>query len=267
MKRSGFLQGWTVMINPNLLGLKLAQMSFEVPSLRTKPDLIEQLKLLPGSFVLVDCFGASLFLSFLYRDEDSYQKHIELVRRMSKTTNLVCQRTPIPESRGVLTETDWGIVRTLQQNPRKSYGVIATKLGVSSRTVRRRLQRMIDDRAIFILPSMNPAALEGVIQADLLVSYENPKSKGEVDQRIMAIWDDYLARAEVGGPDSSFFNLFIKNISQAQEVLEWLNSQSGVKSTRIDLIQDRFELYASLNSELKGKLKRITAAPPETNRS
>jgi len=261
MKRSGFLQGWTVMANPTLVGLRLAQISFDVPSLGAKPDLVEQLKLMQGSFVLVDCFGTSLFLSFLYRDEESLQKQVELVRRMSKATNLVCQRTPIPESRGRLTETDWGIVRALQQDPRKSYGVIGAKLGVSSRTVRRRLQRMIENRAIFILPSMNPAALEGVIQADLLVSFKNPESKTEIDQKIMVIWADYLARAEVGSPETSFFNLFIKNVSQAQEVLQWVSGQPGVKNSRVDLIQKRFELYTSLNTELERKLQGILSAP------
>ena len=92
MERSGFLQHWMVLLNPTLLGLRLAQLSFDVHSLSAKHDLIEQLKLLPGSFVLVDCFGSSLFFSFLYRDEDSLQRQVELVRRMSKASNMVCVR-------------------------------------------------------------------------------------------------------------------------------------------------------------------------------
>jgi len=264
MERNGFLRYWMVMVNPTLLGLRGAQLSLDVPSPTDKHDLIEQLKLLPGSMVVVDCYGSSLFFGFFYRGGDSLQRQVDLVRRMSKTTNLVCTTIPTPECGIKLTETDWEIVRSLQNTPRKPYGTIARELRVSTRTVKRRLQRLISNRAIFILPSMNPSALEGVNQADLLVLYESPRSKAEVDWRIMALWDDYIARAELGARDSSFFNLFIKNVSKAQEVLDWVRQQPGVKSSRVDLVQNRYELYDALSKEFDIAIQRFPAPPIRT---
>ena len=261
IQSSGFLQYWVVLVNPRLLGLRIAQLLFDVSSPSTKYDLIEKLKLLPGALVLVNCFGSSLFFSFFYQDEDSLQRQVELVSRMSSAKDMVCTRPPIPECKIKLTATDWGIIRSLHRNPRKSYGTVGRELGVSSRTVKRRLQRMMNQRAVFILPSMNPRALEGVTQADLLVSYENPRSKAEIDGRLMTLWDDHLVRAEIGDREYSFFNLFVKNISQAQEVLDWVNGQPGVRSARIDLVEDRIESYAPLSAELDKRLVQ----PPRTH--
>jgi len=261
MQKTGFLQYWTVMVNPSLLGLKVAQLSFEALPATSKSDLIEQLKLLPGSLVVVDWFGRSLFFSFFYLDDGSLQRQIELVRRMSNATNLVSSPIPTPECRMKLKETDWNILRILQRDARKSFSEVATKLGVSTRTVKRRLDRMIDERAVFILPSMNPNALEGVTQADLLVVYRDSKSKAGLDQRFTTLWDDYVARAETGNPESSFFNLFVKNISQAQEVLNWTREQPGVKNARLDLVQNRYELYDALSKEVDMKIQRLYATP------
>ena len=260
MQRIGFLQHWMTIVNPTLVGLNFAQLSFSAPQGQDKKDLIEQLRLLPESLVLVDNFGQSIHYAFFYHDEGSLQNRVELVRRMSKSEDLSWSRTPIPQCTVKLTRTDWDIIGSLQKHPRKSYRAVASELRVSTRTVDRRLRRMVEGRALFILPSMNPAALEGVIQADLLIVYANAQRKSEIDHKFMELWDDYLARGEVAGRESSFFNLMIKNVSQAQEVLDWVRKQPGVKESRIDLVQGRIELYSSLNSEVEGKI-RATSIP------
>ena len=261
MQGSGFLQYWMVLVNPRLLGLGIAQLLFDVLSSSTKYDLIEKLKLLPGAFVLVDCFGSSMYFSFFYQDETSLQRQVELVSKITSAKDMVFRSTPIPECKVKLAVTDWRIIRSLHKNPRKSYGSVARELGVSSRTVKRRLQRMVDEKAVFVVPSMNPGALDGVIQADLLVSHENPRSKAETDGKFMALWDDHLARAEIGDKEHSFFNLFVKNVSQAHEVLDWTKRQPGVRSARIDLVQDRIEFYPLLSGELAEKLRQFSVTP------
>jgi len=45
------------------------------------------------------------------------------------------------------------------------------------KTVKRRLQKMIEEKALFVIPSWNPKALDGAIIADLVVFYANPGSK------------------------------------------------------------------------------------------
>jgi DNA-binding Lrp family transcriptional regulator len=260
MQRTGFLGRWNAITNPTLLGMRVAQLSLDVQSLPEKSNLIEELKLLPGALVIVNCFGSSLYYAFLYGNESDLQRKVELVQRMSKTTNLICTFPPIPECKSKLSKTDWAILKRLQSDAHKSYRSMGLELGVSTRTVKRRMQRLMQERAVFTLPSFNPNALEGLIQADLMVLYDGPKAKAKIDANVFSLWNDYLARAEVGSKDSSFFNLLVKNVSQAQEVLNWVKDQPGVKSSRVDLVQDRLELYSSLDVALQDKLEQLPAA-------
>ena len=259
MKRTGFLGRWNAFTNPTLLGLRVAQLTFDVQSASAKNDLIEELKLLPGSLVVVDCFGTSLYFAFLYNSDSDLRRQVELVQRLSKTNNLVCTFPPFPECKAKLSKTDWALLGKLQKDAHQSYGSIGSGLGISSRTVKRRMQKLVQERALFVLPSFNPRAIEGLVQADLLVFFDGHKAKAKVDFEMFSTWSDYLVRAEVGSSDSSFFNLLVKNVSQAQVVLNWTKEQPGVKNARIDLVQDRFELYTSLDSALEAKLEQIVS--------
>lgn len=260
MKHTGFLGRWNAFANPTLLGLRAAQLTFDVQSPSAKNDLMEELKLLPGSLVVVNCFGTSLYFAFLYGNEGDLRRQVELVQRMSKATNLVCTFPPFPECKAKLSKTDWALLGKLQKDAHQSYGSIGSGLGISSRTVKRRMQKLTQERALFVLPSFNPSALEGLVQADLLVLFDDPKAKAKLDLEMLSIWSDYLVRAEVGSRDSSFFNLLVKNVSQAQAVMNWVKEQRGVKSARVDLVQDRFELYSSLDAALDRKLEQLVDA-------
>ena len=63
LKRSGFLKGWWVAINPNLVGQKMAQIWFDVGSSSAKQEVIKKVSLIPGVAVIKDLFGPSLCMS------------------------------------------------------------------------------------------------------------------------------------------------------------------------------------------------------------
>lgn len=58
-QQTGFLRGWTVLVNPNLIGLSIAQIFLDIPHELSKPDLIEKLKKIDGVLSIIDCFGSS----------------------------------------------------------------------------------------------------------------------------------------------------------------------------------------------------------------
>jgi len=161
---------------------------------------------------------------------------------------------PVPKCAAQLTQTDWRIVKALQKNPRQSYPIISKEVGISTKTVKRRLKKMIEEMALFVLPSIDPKALEGATIVDLLVFYTNPESKTEVDKRIISQFDDLLIRAELGDTEHGFFNLIIGNISKAKEILAWVKEQPGVRSAFIELVQDRIELHESFTELVDKKL-------------
>lgn len=254
LQNNGFLKGSRLVVNPSLLGVKLAQLWFSVRPLSAKDDLIKKLRLMHGALEISDYFGSSLTFITMYESEISAKKEFELIASMSNAENLVRAVIPFPACSIELTHTDWKIIKTIQTDPRQSYPVISREVGISTRTVKRRLQRMIEARAVFILPSFSPRALDGAMIADLVVFYADPESKTDVDSRIVSQFDRLLIRAELGDFKHGFFNFIITSVSKAKEMLTWVKEQPGVGSAIIELVQDRIELYEPFNELVDKKL-------------
>jgi len=254
LQQSGFLKGWQLVVNPSLLGVKLSQLWFDVRPPSAKDDLVRKLSLIHGALAISDYYGSSLTLIIMYETESSARKEFELIARISNAESLVRASIPFPGCTIELTHTDWRIMKAIQTNPRQSYPVISREVGISQKTVRRRLQRMIEERALFVIPSLNPKALDGAIIADLVIFYANPESKSGVDDRIVSQFDKLLIRAELGDIEHGFFNLIIRNISKAKEILTWVKEQPGVGRAFVELVQDRIEVYESFNEPVDKKL-------------
>ena len=119
---------------------------------------------------------------------------------------------------------------------------------------------MIEERALFVIPSWNPKALEGAIIADLVVFYANPGSKTDLDKRIVSHFDNFLVSTRLSDIEHGFFNFIIGNLSTAKEILTWVNHQPGVGRAFLELVQDRIEVYESFNEPLDRKLTEFSTS-------
>src|SRR6267143_2505651 len=264
LQQSGFVKGWRLIVNPSLLGVKLAQLWFDVRPPSAKDDLIRKLSLMHGALAISDYHGSSLTFILMYESEVSAKKEFELIARMSNAESLVRTNIPFPRCAIELTRTDWRIIKAIQTDPRQSYSVISREVGMSQKTVNRRLQRMIEERALFVIPSWNPKALDGAIIADLVVFYANPGSKTDLDKKIVSRFASLLVSTRLSDIEHGFFNFIIRNLSQAKEILTWVNEQPGVGNAFIELVQDRIEVYESFNEPVDKKLTEtlMSVRPP-----
>ncbi len=258
-QESGFLQGWAAYPNPSLLGVKLTTLQFDAPTPASRDDLIRKIRLLQGVITIVVHYGGSIAIILWYETEQSLRKITELISRISNTENLIRYDIPVPECTVTLSKSDWKIMNGLQQNPSRPYKQISRELGISSRTVKRRLSRLVEGRAVIVLPRINQRAIDGTV-VDLLVFYTNPERRTEVDQKIISRFDDYLLRAELVDKNHGLFNLIITNVATAHEISSWMKEQPGVSSYRVDLVQDRIEQYGVLAELMEKKLAQIQLA-------
>lgn len=258
LQLSGFLKGWRLVVNPTLLGLRFGQLWLNVRPLSGKDDMIRKLSLMHGVLVISDYYGSGLTLVVVYESEIAAKKEFELIAEISNAESLIRANIPFPECSIELTRTDWRIVKTIQTDPRQSYNVISREAEISEKTTKRRLQRMIEERALFIVPSINPKALDGAIIADLVVFYPNREAKSDIDKRIVSHVDKFLIRAQLMDTEHSFFNLIIRNIAEAKEILTWVKQQPGIGTAFVELVQNRIEFYESLNEPVEKKLAELS---------
>jgi DNA-binding Lrp family transcriptional regulator len=240
--KTGFLKGWRLLVSPALLGVNMVQLLVEVRS-SSKEDLIEKVRLLPGMAAIIGHVGSSMYVIFACPDKGSLEKQIALIEQLAGAKSPACLSVRFPNCNLRLSHTDVEIIGALTSDPRKMYSAVAKEVGVSSRTVKRRMGRIIRGKAVFMIPSMDPSALEGAMVVDLLVRYSGSEGTSAVKERILSELDDCLIRAEMGDPDYGLFNLIVTRVSAVREIPKRVRSIEGVAFVRIDIVQDRLEMY------------------------
>src|SRR5438094_4079198 len=170
---------------------------------------------------------------------------------MSKADRNSLAKVPFPPCTFVLSKSDWDVVRALRGDPQKPYKTVSQELGLSSRTVKRRLQRMMQGGAVFAFPAVNPDAARGVVMAALIVTYDREK-KEYLDPQIFAkleayIWHVFhMLPSEIDGLQSTTFNLALPTVGRSKEILRWTQSLPGLVGARIGLYEEAetvFEVF------------------------
>ncbi len=263
LRRSGFLKGWCVGVNPNLVGQRMAQVWFDVGSSSAKQPVIQKLSLIPGVAVIKDLFGPSLCIVLFYEGERTLKKTTELISSIAGSSSVTWKDEPFPTCEIAFSKDDLRIVRTLQKEPQKPYTDIAKELDLSSRTVKRRIRRLAEGKALYLIAELNPRFLSGGIVCGLLVSHDESGSKSLSERRIVSHLGDQLLFADLDDPRHGYFALIIENVASAQDILNWALTQEGVSEGRIDIVQEVISLYGVYEEQLE-KLERGPSYLPNT---
>jgi len=263
LHQDGFVKDWHIIINPHLFGGDDYAVWFDVES-AAKERLIEELKLLEGVFEITSFLGSG-FIIFFYSENPHYlDRQLELMRRVSEVQSLDFAKIVFPECNLRLSKTDWAVLRALHRSPRKTHAAISKEAGFSTRTVKRRLERMVLGGVAFAFPVIDPKALQGAIMAALLVSYPSDR-KAETDIQIASILNGLLfhilhLEPRHSGDQFSVFSLMLSNVSEAKGVLEQVRQVSHIRSARIDLHEDMIMIFDSLDEPLASRMEKMLVA-------
>ena len=266
LRRSGFLKGWLLGVNPNLLGERVARLWFDVQPQSDKADAIRKIALVQGIELISDYFGASLSATLSYDDEQILNKSIELISRVANSDKITWAKVPFPGLELALTPRDWMIIESLQKDPWKPFVDIARELDLSSITIKRRLAKMNQSGAFYLMVDIDPKAVEGGLLGHLVVFYDLPDSRHRVNERITRYLGDQIAFADTDDVAHGFFALMITNISKIQEILAWVRQQPGVKSARFDVLQDIVTFPSVHESRIQKGLRTSKGTMPEAKR-
>ena len=230
------LRGWALGINPGTRGQHVGQVWLGVRETK-KGDVTGALISMNEIERVCDYFGPVLSFVFLF-DEGANPKLIteHLLRKLGPGIT-VLREGVIPVPRLDLKDTDASIVRSLQFDPWKPYPRAAEEVKTSSRTVARRVAKMSEQGAIYMLPVIDLKALEGIIPAELVIEYSSSKSKWKANERIAGHIGHNLVFSDVAGP-YGYFALLVQNLSQLGQIAEWSKKVEGVRGARVGALQD-----------------------------
>ncbi len=249
----GFLSGWKVLPNPSLFGYRMMYLLIDTPPKSPKEDMIRKLKLIHGVVLLVDYVGDSLGINLFYDSDQSLSRTIELISRITNAENVTQFRFTSPPSKThQLTDTDWAIIRNLENDGLKSYVQVAKEIGFTPRTVKNRLQRLELERALMISPAFDIASIDGMIGSFLYYSYTDQGMKSIVDQAVLSHFEGNYLWAALSDPERSYLILVAPAMSCIKPYLEWMKQQPGVASAEILIVLEGINLWSKA-SELFGQ--------------
>lgn len=251
MEDGELIRGWRLGLNPTLFGYQAEFVWIDVNPPSTKEEVLRALKSIPNVIGVQNYFDEVIGVSLAYANRELLDKEIVRLRRAANSHGTLTAKTPFLPCRMKLKEKDWGIVKSLRRDPRKSYGEVAKELGVSRRTVRRRAEKMIRERVLWALPELDLKKLQGGVLASLSVYYP-PEHKSKIDRQIHEKYGEFLLYAQSTLPERGWFLFIVPNLAVAKEIQAFAGSLPHVGSAFVKAIYEFINLLGqAFEQELK----------------
>lgn len=165
------LNGWYLGVSPGLTGQDVVYAWLRVEPESSKASAIQRLLSVPDVERVCSYLGPKL--SFVLLCEKGADPMVSL-GRLAKLTNLdqaLHKQAVIRLPANELKETDGAIIASLRLDPWKPYPSVAKELGLSAKTVKRRVTRLTEEGGIYMIPILDLKALQGIIPVELVVGY------------------------------------------------------------------------------------------------
>lgn len=224
----GFLLGWRAGINPRAIGLSTRFMLFDVRPTRMKGQILLEMSTIPGMMWTMDHLGNMVSCLVAYQGEEALNDIRRHLLRISNAETFKSFDQIFPDCSLSLQKTDLDIIDAMQTDPRKPFEDVSKELRISTRTVRRHIQKLSKCRAIFILPVLDMKFEDGKISANLIVEYAKPGARREVDRQILAKFDQYVVCGRLVSKGLGWFLFHVPNAATLREMQELADRLPGV---------------------------------------
>jgi DNA-binding Lrp family transcriptional regulator len=257
-ERRGLVTGSELVMNPYLIGREPIRVLLKAThSERAKRTAISQIKLVDGTLLIIDMYGEGLQLLLFCRSY-AVDRTTRLVSSIAGCDEPVVLRNleglGFYPSKINLTDTDIKILRSLRRSPRKSTHQIADEVGVSTRTVERRLAFLTEEKAFFHMLRLDFRKSEGVT-CSIVVSYLDEGKKGRIDRMISSRLDRIIFLATAARTTSQF-NFVCDNVAEAGSIKEWIERLDGVSHAEMGIIREYILTSEWLDEDLQNMLAK-----------
>ena len=237
LRDSGALSGWRLVVNPRLFGCRSLDVTVDVQPESGKPDMIRKLSLVNEVVGIQDFYGRGLKAVVMYTSDEVRSRVVELISRITNAETMTQVRWVLPGSRTErLTETDVAIIRELSDDARKPLAQVAKELGLSTRTVRNRLEKLRGENTVHTIPTLDMGGIPGLIPVHLSYSYSGAEAKSAVDAAMLSHFEANYLSVMFADPDRGYVVLVASTMNDVREYLEWAKSHPGVASARADIL-------------------------------
>ena len=257
LRDTGFFLGYRLVPNPVLLGRTFSSLRIEFKDRESKQAAISRLALMDGVINIGSTYDKSVLVTLLADEDQDFSKLIVglgVQGEVSWVPGLGMRTTGFR-----MTRLDWEIVSLLLRDAERKLDDIAKQLKVSTRTVKRRLNMMMKETAIFTMPMVDLRKTEG-ISYQLRVQSKMGK-KSEVEKSIVAKIGDVIFRAS-DSQNGSVFGFTGANVAEGSDILDWVRQQAGVRSASMTIAERVVQVFDWIEKEVETCVKKMPIPKP-----
>jgi DNA-binding Lrp family transcriptional regulator len=251
-RERGAFPTWRLMVNPHLLDCDQVSLELEVDAEERKPQAISQIKLVDGVTKIVNYRGKGLEVTLYSQGGASLARQVRLIESIcgSRHSSLWTSRFPRPAVQ--LRKLDWKIVKALGDDVAGDLDEVAKSLGVSTRTVQRRLQAMTEGKAVFLSGAPRVDAVGGVACCFVVFCPEG-RGKGPLDATIRAEFGR-VGHIDTSPEEYSHIGVPCENLAEADRLLNRLKAVDGVREVSMHIMSEILLVREWLGGEVDRRL-------------
>ena len=235
-ERLGSLPSWKMMVNPQLIGCQAANIHFKVGYEGRKSEVISELSWMDGIVKILDFHGDKLLLTLYYQDVYSLQSKVDRIISISDSPNPDIWELVFPEPQVRMTSADWRIISSMLEDARKSLKLVSESVGLSVRTVERRLNKLTEGNAVYLQGMPNFSKFVG-LSCVFIVYCADEKDKRTVDRTILS----RVRRIELATTSPRQYSTFVTlfdNLAESDDFINWINGLEGVKRVSMGIMKE-----------------------------
>jgi DNA-binding Lrp family transcriptional regulator len=270
----GVIRAFTARISASHLNAVQAYL-FGMPEKTSFRQVIERLEENDCTETAIAVSGNNLFLVALLQNVSELECYVEFVKKAvsmpapgvaleGSTQFPNAPDRPAGAPRAPLSELDLRILRSLHRDSRKAVEDISGELGVSAKTVKRHLDRMVADGAVEFGIDFMPASSSGVLSF-VAVNLRPGSDRATVRRELSAEHGPALITITTPSnlPDALMIMAWSATIQKQQQLVDRIGAHPGVAAVRSHLPQEAhvFETWRDRMLVEGGKGRRSAASP------
>ena len=235
-QQAGAILGWQLSINPHLVGREATSAILGVADPSSKQSIIAQIKLIDEVVLIMDFYERPLRVVFNHETHQDRDRRLGLIESICGDDNPTTWQVGYAPCNVTLKRTDWEILKELRKDSLQSNAEIAASVGVSARTVKRRLSFMTEARAIHAFAMGDVKRMPGMVYFFLVDCHDEAK-KHRVDEAITSRLESAVF-VDTRNRRYSQYTAVFRNASEAEETHRWIKAIDGAEDTKMYIMRE-----------------------------
>ncbi len=232
MMKRGELTGFTILLNFEKI-LNSAVLS--IRTRRKREEIWRNAERISGIMHFIGCLGGRYYGEFWYADDMEFQDKIELSKELLGAYRIDIYRHR-KVKRNKITNVDWRIIMGMKENARIPFSKLSKKIGLSSKTISKRWERLKEMKIVKAYPIVNRPVSREIFWFSLFVEVEDLEVEAKMG-KMENVWRTSLFEE----PLMIYGVFYAKNVKQIDDTMEEILCLKGVKKVHYEIIvEERF---------------------------